>query len=51
MKNKNFGVEFEKAWLDVYYTLEDNAFDHSRIMLLDDGMAIANGVKYWEVPF
>jgi hypothetical protein len=51
MKNKNFGVEFEKAWLDVYYMMEDNAFDHSRIMLLDDGMAIANGVKYWEVPF
>ena len=51
MQNKNFGVDFEKAWLDVNYMLEDNAFDHSRIMLLDNGMAIANGVKYWEVPF
>ena len=51
MKNKNFGVDFEKAWLDVYFMMEDQAFDSSRIMLLDNGMAIANGVTYWEVPF
>lgn len=44
-------VEFEKAWLDVYYMLEDQAFDSSRIMYLDNGCAIADGVKYWEVPF
>lgn len=51
MKSKNFGVEFEKAWLDNYFMLEDQAFDSSRIMLLDNGMAIANGATYWEVPF
>lgn len=51
MKNKNFGVEFEKAWLDNYFMLEDQAMDHSRIMYLDNGMAIASGVTYWEVPF
>lgn len=44
-------LDFEKAWLDVYFMLEDNAMDSSRIMLLDNGMAIANGVTYWEVPF
>ena len=44
-------LDFEKAWLDIYFMLEDNAFDSSHIMLLDNGMAIANGVKYWEVPF
>ena len=51
MKNKNFGVDFEKAWLDVYYMMEDNAFDSSRVTYLDNGCLIADGVKYWEVPF
>ena len=51
MKSKNFGVEFEKAWLDNYFMLEDQAMDSSRIMYLDNGMAIASGVKFWEVPF
>lgn len=51
MKSKNFGVEFEKAWLDNYFMLEDQAMDHSRIMYLDNGMAIAGGVKWFEVPF
>jgi len=51
MKNKNFGVEFEKAWLDNYFMLEDQAMDHSRIMYLDNGIAIAGGVKWFEVPF
>ena len=44
-------LEFEKAWLDNYFMLEDQAMDHSRIMYLDDGMAIADGVKWMEVPF
>ena len=46
-----FSVEFEKAWLDVYYTLEDNAFDSTRCMYMDDGSLWADGVKYEEVPF
>jgi hypothetical protein len=44
-------LDFEKAWLDVYYMLEDNAFDSSRIMYLDNGMAIASGSTWMEVPF
>ena len=44
-------LEFEKAWLDNYFMLEDQATDHSRIMYLDDGMAIASGVLWMEVPF
>ena len=44
-------LEFEKAWLDIYWMLEDNAFDSSRIMYLDHGMAIADGVSWMEVPF
>lgn len=49
MKNKNFGLDFEKAWLDVYYTLEDEAFDSTHIMYLDNGMAIAGGARWEEV--
>lgn len=44
-------LEFEKAWLDVYHMLEDNAMDSSRIMYLDNGMAVASGVRWMEVPF
>ena len=47
----NMGVEFEKAWLDIYYALEDNAMDSSRIMYLDNGDAIASGTLWTEVPF
>ena len=44
-------LDFEKAWLDIYFMLEDNAMDSSRIMYLDNGMAIADGVSWMEVPF
>ena len=42
---------FEKAWLDNYFMLEDQAMHHSRIMYLDDGMAIASGALWMEVHF
>jgi hypothetical protein len=51
MKNKNFGVEFEKAWIDVYFTLEDEAFDNRRIMYVGRDTAIVDGVEMMEVPF
>jgi len=51
VKCNKFGVEFEKAWLDNYYMLEDNAFDYARCMYLDDGTLIVDGVRYEEVPF
>jgi hypothetical protein len=51
MKNKNFGIDFEKAWLDVYFTLEDEAFDNRRVMYVGTDCAIVDGVKMWEVPF
>ena len=44
-------LDFEKAWLDIYWMLEDNAFDSSRIMYLNDGSAIASGSRWEEVPF
>ena len=44
-------AEFEKAWIDVYFMLEDEAFDSSRIMYLDNGDAIASGTLWTEVPF
>jgi hypothetical protein len=51
MKNKNFGLDFEKAWLDVYFMLEDEAFDNRRVMYVGTDCAIVDGVKMWEVPF
>lgn len=44
-------IDFEKAWLDVYYMLEDNALDHARCMYLDDGDIIVDGVRWSEVVF
>jgi hypothetical protein len=43
-------VDFEKAWLDVYFMLEDQAFDYSRVMYLDQDI-IVDGVRWVEVPF
>lgn len=51
MKNKNFGLDFEKAWLDIYFMMEDEAFDSSSIMYLDNGDALAGGALWMEVPF
>ena len=45
-------LDFEKAWLDVYYMLEDNAFDSSRVFYSNErGIVWVEGVKYAEVPF
>ena len=44
-------LDFEKAWLDVYYMMEDNAMDSRQIMYLDNGMAYAGGATWMEVPF
>jgi hypothetical protein len=43
-------LDFEKAWLDVYFMLEDQAFDYSRVMYLDQDI-IVDGVRWAEVPF
>jgi len=43
-------IDFEKAWLDIYYMLEDSAFDYSRVMYLDQDI-IVDGVRWTEVPF
>jgi acetoacetate decarboxylase len=51
MKNKNFGLDFEKAWMDIYFMMQDEAFDHTHIMYLDNGTAIAGGARWEEVPF
>jgi hypothetical protein len=50
LRMKNFGVEFEKAWLDVYYTLEDEAFDYSRVMYVGQDI-IVDQIRWSEVPF
>jgi hypothetical protein len=46
---KNMSVNFEKAWLDIYFMLEDNALDSLHIMYLDDGTAMAGGARWEEM--
>ncbi len=43
-------LDFEKAWLDIYFMLEDNAFDMSRVFYLRDSI-IVDGKEWVEVPF
>lgn len=43
-------LDFEKAWLDVYHALPDNAFDYSRVMYLDEDI-IVDGIRWMEAPF
>jgi hypothetical protein len=43
-------ADFEKAWLDIYFMLEDQAFDYSRVMYLDEDIVV-DGVRWTEVPF
>jgi hypothetical protein len=41
-------VDFEKAWLDIYFMMGDQAFDYSRVMYLDEDI-IVDGVRWMEV--
>ncbi len=41
-------VDFEKAWLDIYFMMGDQAFDYSRVMYLDEDI-IVDGVRWTEV--
>ena len=43
-------LDFEKAWLDIYFMMEDQAFDYSRVMYLDEDI-IVDGIRWAEVPF
>ena len=43
-------VDFEKAWLDIYFMMGDQAFDYSRVMYLDEDI-IVDGMRWAEVPF
>ena len=45
--------ELNKAWRDVYYMLEDNAFDYVGKPIVNDneGTLVFEGRKYAEVPF
>jgi hypothetical protein len=43
-------LDFEKAWLDIYFMMEDQAFDYSREMYLDEDI-IVDGMRWAEVPF
>jgi len=44
-------LDFEHAWLDVYWMLEDEAFDSSRVFYTNGGSVIVDGIEYVEVPF
>jgi hypothetical protein len=43
-------LDFEKAWLDIYFMMEDQAFDYSRVMYLDEDI-IVDGMRWAEIPF
>jgi hypothetical protein len=43
-------LDFEKAWLDIYFMMGDQAFDYSRVMYLDEDI-IVDGMRWAEVPF
>ena len=50
-KMKKPSLEFEHAWLDIYFMLEDNAFDSSRVFHSNDGSVWIGKSQFVEVPF
>jgi hypothetical protein len=44
-------LDFEHAWLDIYYTFEDNAFDSSQVHYANNGSIYIGGTEFVEVPF
>ena len=40
-------IELEKAWIDIYHMMPDNAFDYSRVMYLDEDI-IVDGIRWKE---
>ena len=44
-------LDFEHAWLDIYYTFEDNAFDQSKVFHASDGSLWIGNTEFVEVPF
>ena len=48
---KKMSLDFEKAWLDIYWMLEDNAFDHSKVFHANDGSLWIGNTQFVEVPF
>lgn len=42
---------FEHAWLDIYLTFEDNAFDQSKVFHANDGSLYIGKTQFVEVPF
>jgi len=40
-------IELEKAWIDIYNMMPDNAFDYSRVMYLDEDI-IVDGIRWTE---
>ena len=47
MRCNKFSVDFEKAWIDIYYMMPDNAFDYSRVMYLDEDIMV-DGIRWKE---
>lgn len=48
---KKMSLDFEHAWLDIYYTFEDNAFDSSQVHYANNGSIYIGGTEFVEVPF
>lgn len=44
-------LDFEHAWLDIYHTFEDNAFDQSKVFHASDGSLWIGKSQFVEVPF
>jgi hypothetical protein len=49
--NNKMSLDFEHAWLDIYFMLEDNAFDSSRVFHSNDGSVWIGKSQFVEVPF
>jgi hypothetical protein len=50
-KGKIMSLDFEHAWLDIYFMLEDNAFDQSKVFHSNDGSVWIGKSQFVEVPF
>ena len=48
---KRMSLDFEHAWLDIYWMMEDNAFDHRWAYHANDGSIYIGTTQFVEVPF
>jgi hypothetical protein len=42
---------FEQHWSEVYFMLEDEAFDYSKVMRIGEDAVLVDGVMFYATPF